>query len=312
MRLMQNNFKKIAAVIVTYYADQDILRSVVNSIIGQVATVIIVDNGSSNPWLSKLLRQKLDFDLILLESNLGIGSAQNIGIQRARDLSSDFVLLMDQDSVPSKNMVQLLLDTYQILVLSGKKISAIGPRFLDSESGRLSSHVAFGRFGTRRIDSSDGSNAVPVDFLISSGSLIPLHVLDNVGNMDGSLFIDHVDTEWILRAHAKGYTAFGHAHATMTHSIGENRLRFWYGRWREVPLHKTFRYYYVYRNAILLMKRGYISRHWKRIEIFRLLQMTIFLLFFHPARHTYLKFMLKGIKDGIQGRTGSFSPNPQD
>ena len=36
--------------------------------------------------------------------------------------------------------------------------------------------------------------------LISSGCLIPLSAIDTIGEMDEELFIDHVDTDWFLRA----------------------------------------------------------------------------------------------------------------
>jgi len=47
------------------------------------------------------------------------------------------------------------------------------------------------------------------DMLIASGCLIPADVLRDVGLMDDALFIDHVDTDWCMRARARGYRLLG-------------------------------------------------------------------------------------------------------
>jgi len=70
------------------------------------------------------------------------------------------------------------------------------------------------------------------DFMISSGALIPMQVLDQVGDMNESFFIDHVDTEWILRAKWQGFRSFGVCDAIMEHSLGTETFHFWLGRWR--------------------------------------------------------------------------------
>ena len=124
--------------------------------------------------------------------------------------------------------------------------------------------------------------------------------------MDEQLFIDHIDTEWFLRAHAKGYTAYGVCDAWMAHGLGE-RTRKVRGLFRErnVPQHKPFRYYYIFRNSVLLYRRRYVSKKWVWNDMQRLIQIFVFYGLLYPPRLANLRMMLKGIRHGLlnlQGR----------
>jgi len=217
----------IIAVIVTYFPNRAVLEAQLLALLPQVSCAVIIDNGSSEAqlsWLSELCQQQETLTLIPLEQNFGIAKAQNDGIAWAKQVGAHFVLLMDQDSLPAPDMVDQLLLAHQTLSKTGVRVAAIGPKFIDVDSGRVSKHVRFGWFSVSRVDCDDASY-LEVDFLISSGSLISMTALDVIGDMDASLFIDHVDTEWVLRAKSKGWLSFGHCKARMFHSLGEHRIR---------------------------------------------------------------------------------------
>lgn len=297
----------VCAVIVTYFPEKCILKDQLDALIHQVESVLIIDNGSDHgavTWLSELCSREDKLSLTLLDRNYGIAKAQNEGVVWAKAQGADFVLLMDQDSRPAPDMVNLLLSGYERLILSGKKVSAIGPRFEDVSSGRVSQHVRFGSLSVSRGGCNSGEDETSVDFLIASGSLIPISVLNVVGLMDEGLFIDHVDTEWILRAKSMGYASFGSCNAKLYHSLGEQRVRFWFGRWRDIPLHKPFRYYYVFRNSLVLYRRSYMGWHWKRVDLVRLMQFFIFMSVFSDNRIAKMKMMYKGLVAGIRGEQG--------
>jgi len=134
-----------------------------------------------------------------------------------------------------------------------------------------------------------------------------MHALEAIGDMDESLFIDHVDTEWFLRAQAKGYKAFGVCSAMMEHDLGENfrKVRlFGFGRERFVPQHKPFRYYYMFRNSVALYRRDYTSKKWMWNDCQRLLQIFLFYGICYGPRMENVKMMLRGFKDGIRGNMG--------
>ncbi len=122
--------------------------------------------------------------------------------------------------------------------------------------------------------------------------------------MDESLFIDHVDTEWCLRAQSSGFRIFGVCDAVMTHSLGERRRDVWFLRERTVPFHQPFRYYYMFRNAVLLYRRKYIPVRWKLADVVKCLKVVVFFSFAAPNRLGCLKMMALGLIDGLKGVSG--------
>ncbi|MEX3894831.1 glycosyltransferase family 2 protein [Paraburkholderia sp. BR10954] len=291
----------VAAIVVSYQPDLARLGELLKSVASQTDSVAVVDNGSGED-VAGFVAGLGDSRIHVLSQgkNLGIAAAHNVGVHWAREHGAKYVLLMDQDSVPEPRMVAALKLAHEDLVAGGNSVAAIGPRFRDPQTGHLAPHVRFGRIRFAPVACKPGQPVVRTDLLISSGSLISIDVLDAVGGMDEELFIDQVDTEWVLRARAKGYQVWGHCEASMSHSLGEERRRVWLGRWREIPLHKPFRYYYMFRNSVLLQRRNYPCWAWRRVDAVRLLQMFVFMVMFHPQRFKALQSMLRGLWDGVQ------------
>jgi rhamnosyltransferase len=122
--------------------------------------------------------------------------------------------------------------------------------------------------------------------------------------MEESLFIDQVDTEWCLRARSKGYRIFGVCGAVLEHRLGETAQRVWTGRWRRLPRHKPFRYYYIFRNTILLCRRPYVPGRWVLFNLRWLVVLFITYGLLTRVRTGELGMMVKGAVDGVRGVTG--------
>ncbi|MBI2311642.1 MAG: glycosyltransferase family 2 protein [Betaproteobacteria bacterium] len=297
---------KTCAVVVTHQPDVSRLREGLEALRAQVEQILIVDNGSV-PSARDRLQALADATtrFLPLGENRGPAAAHNRGIEWAAAQGFGYVLLLDQDSVPAPGMVATLLDAHAALVSSGTRVAAVGPRYVDPSSGHSSFFVRFGPFGLRRMRPETlPERIIPVDFLISSGSLISLATVEQVGIMDESLFIDHVDTEWLLRARARGYRAYGVRDAVMAHCLGDDTFNLWLGRWRHLPLHSPLRHYYIFRNSVLLYKRRYAPLQWVVNDLLRLIGMFVFYSLAAPPRLRQARMMLRGLVDGIQGRTG--------
>lgn len=292
----------IFSIVVTFNPDIDRLRQVLNALAPQVEQIQIVDNNSKNIDLIYELTSTIRNIFILpLNDNQGIASALNRGIELA--LKSNHcteVLLMDQDSIPKESMVSDLLKGLCIASSNDTKVAAIGPRFIDRYTGTLSQHVIFRGWHFSRVPCPRSKMPIKVDFIITSGSLIPVRALASIGLFDENLFIDHVDTEWALRAKALGYQIYGDCMALMEHDLGENRRRIWLGHWRNVPIHKPFRYYYIYRNSLNLLLKPSTPMTWKRADLIRLIEIFIFTLIFNSERKEILVMIFLGLRDGLK------------
>lgn len=303
---MENSVPSVCAVIITYHPDLGNLRDLIVSLETQVETIVVVDNGSPDSvelFVSSLAVVNKPV-VIGLGENLGIGHAQNVGIEYAKGIGSMYVALFDQDSCPEPVMIMTLVSAATELKSSGISLGAVAPCYKDFQDGTLSSFVRVGNFGFNRVNCALGSRFVEADFLISSGSLIPLSAIEDIGGVDASLFIDHVDTEWCFRAKAKGFKLFGVNSAVMLHSLGDRRAKFWFLRWRTVPYHSPFRYYYMFRNSIILQRRAYMPLRWKVADVTRCLRAMVFFGAFSSNRIACLKMMFRGMRDGFAGVTG--------
>ncbi len=263
----QNNSWAVGAVIVIYLPEQEVLGRLLRALVGQVAYMAVVDNGaleSTRSFLQGLAAEWPSLEIFPQGQNVGVAAAHNIGIARMRTRGCTHVLLLDQDSIPAPDMVEKLLHACLKLESEGKRVAAVGPGYQDPRTNHTSFFVRFGWLGFKHIYCDQLDKApIPVDFLISSGSLIPIATLDQVGGMDEQLFTDHVDTEWFLRAASRGYRAYGLGEARMEHSLGKGAaIRLWLGRWRYIALHSPLRHYYMFRNSILLYRRNYAPWKW--------------------------------------------------
>lgn len=294
---------RIFAVLVTYHPRLERLERVLARVRPQVADLLIVDNASSNAAEVAALVEQHGARFTGLPDNAGLGRAHNLGIAQARVAGAEAVLLLDQDSVPEPDMVSELDRALRHAGEDGWKVGAAGARYTGAHAGDVSEFVRFGWFKFRRVPCTAEAARVRADFLISSGSLVPMRVLDDVGGMDEDFFIDHVDTEWFLRAAAKGYAFVGACAARMSHGLGERTQRLWLGRWRHVPRHRPFRYYYIFRNSVLLYRRPYAPARWMVNDIVRLSLLVLF-VGLPSLRDGTLRMMLKGLNDGRKGVTG--------
>ena len=298
---------KVTAVVVTYHPDPATLAAQVKRLAGQVERLLLLDNGSGNAAEIAAFASEHDWvEFIGADSNRGLGWAHNEGIRRGLADGADAILLLDQDSLPRPGMVAALARALVGQRQRGVQVAAVGARYLGSDIGHPSYFVQFRplRFRHHFCTEKDAGEIIPADMLISSGALFPREALLELGLMDEDLFIDHVDTEWFLRAKDRGWRVFGVCDAVMDHGLGERTVMVWLGRWRYLPIHQPFRYYYIYRNSVLLYRRSYPSRRWKHTDMLRLAKMFVVFSLFAGNRRQNLRMMCRGLADGFKGRSG--------
>ena len=305
---LQPSVTKVLAVIVTYNPSLTDVMASISELIRQECAVFLVDNGSQNrldfdtSGLTALAASEDSIELVFNPANVGLGTAHNQGIAFAKDNGFEYVLIMDQDSLPHQGMVNHLLLAHQSLSKKNK-VSAVGACYLNVENQSESFFVRFGALKFQREYANEST--IRADFLISSGSLFSVKALNDVGDMDEGLFIDHIDTEWFLRARDLGYQAFGVSKARMQHGLGDATHQINLGgRQRNVPQHKPFRYYYIFRNSVVLYKRRYTSWLWKWNDVQRLVMIFIMFGLIKSPRRQNMQMMLRGIWDGLLGRQG--------
>lgn len=295
----------IGAVIVAFNPNATEFSKVVHSVVNQVDSIAIVNNGTNSLGHTKLNAEKID--VIENHQNLGIAAAINIGLKHLIAKKCTHFLLLDHDSVLPSNMVSALLQNLNDSNdNNGHLTAAIGPAYYNTRLNKFAPFIRFGSFWNIRIRIPQQPALIDVDFLISSGTLLTIDALQKIGFMDEGLFIDFVDTDWCIRAKLKGFKLYAYSGITMQHALGDVPLNFFGFTF---PMHSPIRHYYIARNAIMLMMKKTYPLNVKLIIFSLFVRIFIFYSLVPKNRIMQLKKMLLGIKDGFKGVAGKIKHN---
>jgi rhamnosyltransferase len=294
----------VCAVVVTYRPVPTSLAALLDAVLDQVGAVVVVDNASPAASLTPVTALSAEDRVVLLRQghNVGLAAAQNAGIGWARAQGHSHVLLLDQDSIPGAGMVAGLLTELEALSRDGR-VAAVGPVFRDLRESRDAPFVRVAFPMSHKLWCDATGAPIRCDFLISSGALIPLSVLAEIGGLDEALFIDNVDLEWSFRARDRGFALYGVCRTTMEHRLGDQRVPVLAGR-ATVVTHGPVRLYYIMRNRLDLYRRPYTPRVWIAQDIPRVAAKFVIFSVLVGPRLRNVRFMLRGLADGLRGRLG--------
>jgi rhamnosyltransferase len=290
------------AVVILYRPDREAVRQQHEALSPQVAGVVYTDNGGGRDVLARL-------DLVADRrvrcagdgQNVGIAEGINRGVALAREAGAAFVLLLDQDSVPAPDMVARLATALGRALEGDASVGAVGPAIFDELHGKMEDFGHAVSRLQRRAPPAPGPTDAPVElnYLITSGTLIPVGVLDEVGLMESDLFIDAVDFEWSFRARARGYRLYGTYDAHLHHKRGQGLHRIPI-LGATIRLHAPERHFYIFRNHLRLCFRPYMPVVWKLRGLWYLVVRTTLFGLFVSGRAAHLAAMARGTWQGLR------------
>lgn len=281
--------------VITHNPDLSVLKALLERIAEQNSDVVVYDNASKNLKSIVVLCEKFSCcSVVSSEVNIGISGAANAIFAMAIAASKEFVLLFDQDSIPDIDYVRALINSYRSLYDQGGNIAALGGVQTCRFTNSVQPFIQLGKWKPKKILPEAHSSPVPVDFLITSGTLIPVKSLTKIGGYDNELFIDSVDVEWCSRAIGLGFKLVGVFDAKFSHAVGEDRATFL--GFPLAKLHAPTRTFYIYRNILILSKRAYVSNAWKINAVVRASLKILFLAIYDKARFEHLKAVFTALR----------------
>lgn len=283
----------VVAVISAFNPTESLLTAC-RSARGQVQAVVVVDDGSG-PSADGVLAScaELGVEVHRHAGNRGVAAALNTGIEAARRPGSPedprFVLTMDQDSTLPPGYVDRLVAAADAAGSAGAEVGLVGPERvagIGSMVARRQGPLVLGR--------------EPVQ----SGLLIPTRTLDALGPLDERLFIDGVDSDLYLRVRAAGLAVLVAPGAHLEHQLGTS-ASVPGGSGLRLTHAAPFRYYYITRNRLLLVRRyARVAPGWcigSVVKDLRHLAITSLLV---PGRRARWSAVRAGLTDGLRGVTG--------
>lgn len=242
---------KILAVVVFYNPEGDYFNRCL-SIASQVDKLIVYDNSIDSDVITENKNNILKIDNATYhseESNKGIGKALNYAVIKAKEDGYDLLLTFDQDTEVPNSYVESLTLSY----LSEKNIGAIGPIYKDINVNRECRFpVSSGPFVVRRTLSGE-SKIQDVLSIITSGTLYPVKVFDEIGFFDEDFFIDYIDNEFCLRLQNNGYRVCVDPKICINHALGNRTIKKSIVNFSPTN-YPFYRKYYITRNRLFVYK----------------------------------------------------------
>jgi rhamnosyltransferase len=289
------------AIIVTYHPNTSHLDEVIARIFNEVNFILLVDNHSPKISQWKIPQKfKTKIHTLKFPDNLGIAYAQNRGIEWAFKKGSKYILFLDQDSLPSTDMVHKLKEALKTKITNNKsQVLAAGPVVIDFNSKEKTPFL----IDKKNKFLKTNANIVIVKTLISSGMLIDKRAFELIGGMRSDYFIDHVDTEWLYRLNKRGYLVVGVKNTFMQHSNGEKiiEVSFFNKKIRFIS-HLPFRNYYRIRNHFFMLRD--LNIHLGVNFYAHNILLAIYFLFFDNNPFLRLKYILLGFWHGLTNKRG--------
>lgn len=289
----------LATITVSYNPELELLQRQLDRIPFGVMK-IIVDNGSINQSeIIGLCEKESNVTMLLNTGNLGLAEALNRGVAHASSIAGiEHILLLDQDSEPSEGAVEKLYSALRSLE-NKTGLCAVGPRMMDVVTGMHHGFHVMTGWRWKRVCPHRDSAPIACANINGSGIMTSIPAWIRSGGMDGSLFIDHVDTDWSFRMLSKGMPLFGVADVDFIHRMGSGSRRVWFFGWHVLPERSPLRHYYLYRNTLRLMTRTYVPKVWKFWATVKMAATFFMVFIFGPDRLKQIFSISKGLRDGM-------------
>lgn len=222
-----------------------------------VATTIVVDNSEhGHPGLAATVAAHQAV-LLAAGNRGGLAGAYNLALDHLRRTAAgpvDRVVFLDEDSDTS-GLGRFLDDPQTRQRLAEPGTAAVAPAYREKATGLRGKYIALGRFRLNYLPR-QFPGMRPVAFVINSMSVWRMQALERIGAFNEKLAIDHVDTEYCLRARRCGLTVWVHGDHEFAHSIGERRRYRFLGKELQAGGHAPARRYLIGRNT------SWLARAW--------------------------------------------------
>lgn len=130
-------------------------------------------------------------------------------------------------------------------------------------------------------------------------TLINKHIsaIKEVGYFCEKLFLDITDFEWCWRAKKKGFYILRHTRAFMEHALGIGTKRIF---WIEYNVPAPYRQYHLFKNSIFAILCDYAPVYMRLRYLFLTIIKALLFPIVLDNKISRLKYIIKGLKDGIK------------
>ena len=212
--------------------------------------VIIVDNGSTDDSVKTFKSTFPGITIIEEKTNTGFSGGNNAGIKHALESSSDYILLLNNDTVADRDLLKKLIISTNLLpngsILGPKIFYYDRPKTLWFAGGQwIDEENRFGHLGDNEPDGPNYDSIKEVDYITGCALFASKETFKEVGLLDDNFFLTYEETDWCYRARKKGLKCIFVPEAKLMHKVAAS-----FGG-RTSPMYS----YFMTRNLLLWAKK---------------------------------------------------------
>ncbi len=217
----------VAVVVLNWNQEEDTTDCLVSlrAVTNVPLRVMVVDNGSHPESVDRLEQRFREALFIRLRENKGFAAGNNIGIERALEEGASHIMLLNNDTLVEPAFLRPLLNG-----LNSHEAGVVGPKIyyypdatrlwfaggvIDWRTGRL------WHLGANEPDEGQWDKPREVDYITACCLLAPAKVFQEIGGLDERYFIYFEETDWNLRARARGYRCRYLPDARIYHKVSQ-------------------------------------------------------------------------------------------
>jgi GT2 family glycosyltransferase len=262
--------------------------------------ILLVDNASTDNSVELFKARYPGIKIMVNPINLGYAEGNNVGIRRAIEDRSDYIMILNNDTVVDPEfMTEMVAAAEEV-----PGVGFIGPMnyYYDYKGRKDIINFAGGIFsiyrgstyniGINEVDRGQYNEIKESSYIPGSCVMVKREVIEKIGLIDPEYFTYWEDTDWCIRAVKAGYRSVYVPKAKIWHKIGVQKGK------------KNIKaYYYFGRNVFLLVKK-HASVLEKVVFMlyyfsFKVWVTTTVSLFYHKDMGEAISF-LKGVKEGTR------------
>jgi hypothetical protein len=261
---LKNMNNQVSIIIVNYNCEEytcNCIASIYKFVSGPGFEIIVVDNASSNNSALIISERFPEVKLIINNSNLGFGSANNIG---ARNAVGKYLFFLNPDTLLLSDAVG---DFYAFLEKANQDVACCGGNLVRVDDSPNKSYgnfpsvlQQFSDIGFRKLYKKLHSEKLAmgkvcdfqvirlVDYIVGAAFCIKKKVFEEMSGFDEQFFMYYEETDLFFRLNKMGYKSYLLPLVKIIHLEGvtmESREPFNYGMWEMM---EKSRYYFFSKN----------------------------------------------------------------